>query len=353
MTISATLRRALGIALSACVAVLLLVPTSAGAGERKPTACFTQSPAGSVSTGQTVTFDSSCSRQGEGGIAFRAWDLDDDGQFDDSNETIVTRAFPSPGRYRIRLVVFDGEGERSVATRTVMVTNWAPTAAFSESPSSPVAGESVTFTSTSTDFDGSIVGHRWALDADGAFDDGTGTSVTRAFSEPGTYSIKLEVTDDDGATAIVTRTISVSPPPPPPPPPVTPVAPVAPLRFLDPFPIVRLRGRTTGRGARLSLFTVRAPHGSRVALGCTGAGCPARRVRKTIRTSTGQGSRTIHISRFERFLRAGTVIRVTVTQPGMVGKYARIRIRRIAVPVRTDRCLLPGSGRPAVCPGTP
>src|SRR5687768_9389478 len=99
VTASATLRRASGVALVACVAVLVLAPASAGAGEREPRACFTQTPTGSISTGQTVTFDSSCSGQGQGGIALRAWDLDDDGQFDDSTEAIVTRTFPSPGKY--------------------------------------------------------------------------------------------------------------------------------------------------------------------------------------------------------------------------------------------------------------
>lgn len=350
VTRSATRRHAPGVALIAFLAALLFAPASAPAGD-EPNACFTQSPAGSVPTGQAVTFDSSCSGP-QGQIAGRAWDLDNDGQFDDSNETTATRSFATPGKYTIRLRVVSADGEDDTETRTVTVTNRAPTASFGESPSNPVAGQDVTFTSTSSDPDGSIVRQRWALDADGAFDDGTGTSVTRAFSEPGTYSVKLEVTDNNGATATVTRTITVSAPLPPPSSPAgqPPVAPVAPLRFLDPFPVVRLRGRTTARGVRLSLFTVRAPHGSRVEIRCGGTGCPAGLERKTVRTATGRGSRTIHLSRFERFLKAGTVLRVAVTQTGMVGKYTRIRIRRIALPIRTDRCLLPDTGRPVACP---
>jgi hypothetical protein len=37
----------------------------------------------------------------------------------------------------------------------------------------------------------------------------------------------------------------------------------------------------------------------------------------------------------------------------MVGKYTRIRIRKLAVPVRSDRCLLPDSPKPTACPKAP
>jgi hypothetical protein len=55
----------------------------------------------------------------------------------------------------------------------------------------------------------------------------------------------------------------------------------------------------------------------------------------------------------ERFLAAGTRFQIAVTQQGLVGKYTRFTIRRIALPTRTDRCVLPGSARPVVCPVAP
>jgi hypothetical protein len=61
----------------------------------------------------------------------------------------------------------------------------------------------------------------------------------------------------------------------------------------------------------------------------------------------------VRFKRFERLLRAGLTLRVTVTQQGMVGKYTRIRIRRLKLPVRVDRCVMPGSSRPAACPEAP
>jgi hypothetical protein len=134
-------------------------------------------------------------------------------------------------------------------------------------------------------------------------------------------------------------------------PPLPPVQP--PLRLLEPFPVVRMRGRTTPRGARLSLFTIRGPHGATAKVRCKGRGCPAKRMRAKIKTKSRKGARAIRFRRLERFLRAGIELRVTVTKPGTVGKYTRIRIRRMKLPVRVDRCVRPGSAKPTACPETP
>ena len=99
--------------------------------------------------------------------------------------------------------------------------NQAPTAAFTVAPAAPQTGQQATFTDTSTDTDGTIAARAWDLDNDGAFDDGTGATATRTFAAAGTYTVRLQVTDDDGAPAVASGQVSVSdaPPPPPPPPP--------------------------------------------------------------------------------------------------------------------------------------
>jgi hypothetical protein len=53
---------------------------------------------------------------------------------------------------------------------------------------------------------------------------------------------------------------------------------------------------------------------------------------------------------FERFLRAGTVLRVRVTGASAVGKYTSFRIRTRGAPRRRDRCLVPGRWAPTPCP---
>jgi len=125
--------------------------------------------------------------------------------------------------------------------------------------------------------------------------------------------------------------------------PVT-VAPAATIDppLLDPFPVVRIRGLLTRGGARVTLLSVRAPRGTRIAAACFGRSCPVRRLaRASLRT---------RLRPFERLLAAGTRLEIRVTKPGFVGKWTTIVIRRKSEPWRRDRCVQPGARRPGRCP---
>ncbi len=74
--------------------------------------------------------------------------------------------------------------------------------------------QAVTLTDTSTDPDGTIAARAWDLDDDGQYDDAGGASATRTFSAAGTFTVRLRVTDDDGAQATTSRQITVSAAPP-------------------------------------------------------------------------------------------------------------------------------------------
>lgn len=89
--------------------------------------------------------------------------------------------------------------------------NVAPTAAFTSS----VNGLAASFTSGSTDSDGTITGYAWNF---GDSTNGTGATPSHTYAAAGTYQVTLTVTDDDGATGTVTHPVTVSSPPPPPPP---------------------------------------------------------------------------------------------------------------------------------------
>lgn len=112
--------------------------------------------------------------------------------------------------------------------------------------------------------------------------------------------------------------------------------------MMRPAPLVRIRGRLSRRGARITLLTVRAPRGARIEVRCLGRGCPARRWARTTTLT--------RIVRFQRDLRAGTRLVIAVTKAGRIGKHTTIRIRRGEAPLRRDRCLMPGSRRPVRCP---
>ena len=150
-----------------------------------------------------------------------------------------------------------------------------------------------------------------------------------------------------------TATPSPSPattPGPGPAPPLTPTFPTGAVlgthktkpRMMRPAPVVRIRGRTTPGGARITLLTVRAPRGARISLTCRGRSCPAK---KWARATT-----LTRLLRFQRVLAAGTRLTIRVTKPGRIGKYTRIVIREGQPPARRDRCLVPGSSKPRRCP---
>ena len=142
--------------------------------------------------------------------------------------------------------------------------------------------------------------------------------------------------------------------PAPGPAPVTPVpvtpAPTAPAggvldeqaskpRLMTP---VRIRGRLTRSGARITLLTVRTPSGARITLRCSGRGCLAERWARTTALTRSK--------RFEGAFRAGTKLVITVTKAGRIGKRTTIVMRRGKAPRRADQCLMPGVRKALACP---
>ncbi|MGI5183926.1 collagenase [Dactylosporangium sp. CA-152071] len=86
---------------------------------------------------------------------------------------------------------------------TTPPTNQPPTASFTVATS----GLTATFTDRSTDSDGSIASRQWT------FGDGTTSTAanpSKTYTAAGTYTVTLKVTDNQGATATTTQSVSVS-----------------------------------------------------------------------------------------------------------------------------------------------
>ncbi len=97
-------------------------------------------------------------------------------------------------------------------TLTVNKLNKPPVAAFRFSPETPKMGDQVCFNaSESSDPDGKIVRYEWDFDGDGTFDEATTEpKVCRVFELAGNFNVTLRVTDEDGATAEFTKTVTVN-----------------------------------------------------------------------------------------------------------------------------------------------
>lgn len=215
-----------------------------------------------------------------------------------------------------------------------------PVASFEWFPQTPTTGESVSLVSSSTDIDSPITAFAWALSSNGAFAAGKPV-LTTSFATPGGHVVRLRVTDAAGRSSIATETVPVT---------------ARPRVLMQPFPVVRIAGSVTPKGARVTLLTVQTPVGARVTVACHGPGCKTKSesrlatVSSKSKSKSGAGVVLLSFHRFERPLRAGVILKVLVSKSGEIGKYTSFVIRRHKLPVRTDACLASASSKPTPCP---
>jgi hypothetical protein len=206
-----------------------------------------------------------------------------------------------------------------------------PSASLAWFPATPHTGEQVSLVSSSTDAGSPITSFAWDLAGNGAFVPG-GQVLKTSFSAPGAHTVRLRVADANGLASVASATIRVS-------------SPAAAL--LQPYPIVRLLTNRTASGIRLRQLTVQAPAGANIRISCRSRLCPVKPQALAVRPGT-RGA--LEFKRFQRALRAGVILEIRVWQPGLVGKYTRLTVRRGKPPLRFDSCLSPSGTTPIACP---
>lgn len=171
---------------------------------RPPTASFTRS-AGTVYTGETVTFNASSSHDPDGSIILFSWDFGDGYT---GNGSIVDHAYADNGTYTMILVETDNDGATASSNSTVLVLNRLPTALFTESATTVETGEMIYFNASATyDTDGYVVSFIWDFGDDA---NSTGATSNHTYAHSGSYNVRLNVTDNDGASATLLHVITVS-----------------------------------------------------------------------------------------------------------------------------------------------
>jgi PKD repeat protein len=351
-----------------------LLPAAAAA-DTPPTAAFDMTVDGqsvtTVKPGTRVAFtDRSTDR--DGSIVRRGWDINGDGTITDQDGPATVSRPYGRGTFTILLRVTDDAGNTAEARKILNVVppgqakkpqpqpqqpppapapaaNRAPVASFGFSPSSPTAGEAVTFVSGATDSDGRIATQEWDLDNDGQYDDGTGPSARTTYATAGERTATLRVTDDRGAVNVAFRSFTVLPPPAAASSLEAPAIAVLPQGATRPamrYPklTVRIRGKILPTTIQLQGLSVKAPTGFKATAYCKGRGCPFAKATRRVRKGFAR------FDQLKRSMRPGTIIRVTVTKPLNWGRYTSLRLRRGAAPERKDRCLRGESTRPVKCP---
>ena len=177
-----------------------------------PNATFTYAPSEPL-VGELVTFNASASQPDGGAIVRYAWDFGDDTTkiYQDANLTAITNhTYTEAGIYSVALNVTNDKGLWDTESKDVTVYG-PPVANFTFSPSQPGVGESVTFNaSASYDPDGGdIISYEWDF-GDETTSTETDPIITHKFFVAGTYTVSLNVTDDEGSTNATSDTVTVS-----------------------------------------------------------------------------------------------------------------------------------------------
>lgn len=139
-----------------------------------------------------------------------AWDLDDDGAFDDAGgigPTFSAAGRDGPDSQTVKVRVTDSGGLSDVAMATVSITNVAPTVgAVAVAPEPSDEGETA---EASADFSDPGVGDTFTCTVDYGEGDGpqagtvAGTTCTgppHAYGDEGSYTVEVCVADDDGGS---------------------------------------------------------------------------------------------------------------------------------------------------------
>jgi PKD repeat protein len=193
-----------------------------------PVALFTFAPA-TPNTGGTVSFNAAASGDPAGSIKSYSWNFGDGATASGVNPS---HAYATSGDKTVTLTITASLDDRTATTSRVVHVNIPPTASFvfaavvvqppppappnPQDPFTPLVGQNIAFSAQgSGDSDGSITAYDWDLGT-GSFDvhrDGTVPFLIAPIPTAGQKTVRLRVTDNNGATSIAAVSMRINTPP--------------------------------------------------------------------------------------------------------------------------------------------
>jgi fimbrial isopeptide formation D2 family protein/uncharacterized repeat protein (TIGR01451 family) len=137
-----------------------------------------------------------------------AWDLDNDGDYDDATGPDASKSWSTPGKYKISLKVTDKIGQTDTASKTITISRKNTPPRTPERPQGETEGrrgKDYTYSTKTTDPEGDQVWYQWDWgdgnfsDWIGPFSSGETASATHNWSKKGTYNVRVKARDKDGA----------------------------------------------------------------------------------------------------------------------------------------------------------
>ena len=157
----------------------------------------------------TCTFDASSSFDPDGTIVKYVWDFADGTTATQTTPAAVTHSWNDYGTYFVTLTITDNSGATSTASVRVKV-NQPPTAVLGPSGAlNPFRKLPFNFVGSGSTDDptGTIVSYLWTFGEAGATSNLPDPTFT--YQTLGTKTVSLKVTDDDGASTTVSRTVNI------------------------------------------------------------------------------------------------------------------------------------------------
>ena len=163
--------------------------------------------------GLPVALSAAASTDPNGGPLAYAWDLDNDGAFNDALGVSASYTWPDNGTFTVGVLVTDTAGLTDTATAAVSISNRDPVIS-SVANSGPVRRtQPVTVTITAGDVAADPLLYSFDWDNNGNYEvvDQTAANASTSFGATGSYVVGVRVRDGDGGVATGTTTVVVQP----------------------------------------------------------------------------------------------------------------------------------------------